>query len=103
MSCFSYRKITNLYGKLQELVGMLAELLQLQLLTDTTVLHLSTLGVAPFFVENIPELQLSSLKLVTGMCLLKPFVALLGSVVNRPLKYKIIVFFYLKVATGLGI
>ena len=24
-------------------------------------------GIAPFFVENIPELQLAALKLVTGM------------------------------------
>ena len=27
----------------------------------------STMGVAPFFVENIPELQLSALKMVTGV------------------------------------
>jgi len=61
------RNITKLYSKCGDIVNLLAELLQFQLLTDTTVLHLSTLGVAPFFVENVPELQLSALKLVTGV------------------------------------
>merc|ERR1719458_1439630 len=61
------RKILNIYNKCTELVGMLADLLQILTLTDTTVLHLSTMGVAPFFVENIPELQLASLKMVTGV------------------------------------
>ena len=61
------RKILAIYNKCTELVSMLADLLHIQLLTDTTVLHLSTMGVAPFFVENIPELQLSSLKMVTGV------------------------------------
>lgn len=41
-----------------ELVSLFAELVRIQLLTDTTVLHISTLGVAPFFVENVAELQL---------------------------------------------
>merc|ERR1719410_2989826 len=61
------RKILNIYNKCTELVGMLADLLQILTLTDTTVLHLSTMGVAPFFVENIPELQLSALRMVTGV------------------------------------
>ena len=59
------RNILGLYNKLHEAVGLIADLLSLQTLTDTTVLLLSTLGVAPFFVENVPELQLSSLRLVT--------------------------------------
>merc|ERR1711981_62888 len=33
----------------------------------TTVLHISTIGVAPFFVESIQELQLSALKLVRNV------------------------------------
>jgi cohesin loading factor subunit SCC2 len=57
----------SLYTKIHEVVGLLAELLNVQVLTDTTVLHLSTLGVSPFFVENVSELQLSALKLVTGI------------------------------------
>ena len=59
------RSILSLYNKLRELVSLTAELLNIQVLTDTTVLQVSSLGVAPFFVENISELQLSALKLVT--------------------------------------
>ena len=46
---------------------MMADLVKIQQLTDTSVLHISTLGVAPFFVESIPELQLAALKLVTNV------------------------------------
>ncbi|KAK4306344.1 hypothetical protein Pmani_021828 [Petrolisthes manimaculis] len=59
------RNILGLYNKLHEAVGLLADLLSIQTLTDTTVLQLSSLGVGPFFVENVPELQLSALRLVT--------------------------------------
>ena len=59
------RNILSLYNKLHQLVGLLADLLSIQTLTDTAVLQLSTMGVAPFFVENVSELQLSSLRLVT--------------------------------------
>jgi len=50
---------------LAEVVSLLAELLQIQTLTDTAVLHTSSMAVSPFFVEEINELQLSALKLVT--------------------------------------
>ena len=46
-------------------MSLLAELLNIQVLTDTAVLHASSMGVAPFFVESVSELQLSALKLVT--------------------------------------
>jgi cohesin loading factor subunit SCC2 len=59
------KSILTLYNKLHELVGLLAELLNIQVLTDTAVLHASSMGVAPFFVESVSELQLSALKLVT--------------------------------------
>merc|ERR1719209_1540435 len=61
------KKIIHLYNRCHEIVSLMGELVHIQLLTDTTVLHLSTMGVAPFFVENIPELQLSSLRMVTGV------------------------------------
>ena len=67
------RSILGLYNKLHEVVGLLADLLSIQTLTDTTVLQLSTLGVCPFFVENVSELQLSALRLVTKVgCSLSP-------------------------------
>jgi len=56
------KTVLLVYHKLVALVGLMAELLSVQTLTDTAVLHLSTVGVAPFFVENISELQLSALK-----------------------------------------
>lgn len=59
------RNIQILYNKLCELVSKLADLMEIQLLTDTIVLHTSSMGVSPFFTENVSELQLSSLKLVT--------------------------------------
>lgn len=59
------RTVKVLYTKICELVSLIAELLNIQVLTDTSVLHGSSLGVPPFFTENVSELQLSCLKLVT--------------------------------------
>ncbi|KAK5639345.1 hypothetical protein RI129_011837 [Pyrocoelia pectoralis] len=61
----SERSIVVLYNKITEMVNLLAELLSIQVLTDTSVLHASSMGVSPFFVENVSELQLACLKLVT--------------------------------------
>ncbi|CAG9783745.1 unnamed protein product [Diatraea saccharalis] len=61
----STRAVRELYTHAHESVTLLAELLGAHHLTDTTVLHASTVGVSPFFVENVSELQLSALKLVT--------------------------------------
>lgn len=59
------KSIVHLYSKICELVKSLAELLTIQVLTDTSILHLSSMGVSPFFAENVSDLQLSCLKLVT--------------------------------------
>ena len=59
------KSILQVYNKMTELVGLLSELFNIQVLTDTSVLHASTLGVSPFFVESVSDLQLSALKLVT--------------------------------------
>ncbi|XP_028966987.1 nipped-B-like protein [Galendromus occidentalis] len=61
------KNVTQLYNKLREAVGLLAELLKLQTLTDTIVLKVSSLGVSPFFVEGVSELQLNALRLVTAI------------------------------------
>ncbi|KAK4871530.1 hypothetical protein RN001_015654 [Aquatica leii] len=61
----SEKSIVVLYNKITEMVNLLAELLSIQVLTDTSVLHASSMGVSPFFVENVSELQLACLKLVT--------------------------------------
>ncbi|XP_046372301.1 nipped-B-like protein isoform X3 [Haliotis rufescens] len=60
-----HKSTITLYNKLCELVNNLAGLLEIQELTDTVILQVSSLGVSTFFVENISELQLSAMKLVT--------------------------------------
>lgn len=86
-----------LYDKLCDIVSSISELLEIQLLTDTTILQVpllrirfqildlrflfkcqttllsdlqvSTLGITPFFVENVCELQLCAITLVTAVSL----------------------------------
>ncbi|XP_060078784.1 nipped-B-like protein isoform X3 [Ylistrum balloti] len=60
-----HKSTINLYNKMADLVDNLGQLIDIQEMTDTTILQVSTLGVSPFFVENISELQLNSMKLVT--------------------------------------
>ncbi|KAL5016360.1 hypothetical protein ScPMuIL_005949 [Solemya velum] len=60
-----HKSTINLYNKLSDVVENLAELVEIQELTDTVILQVSTLGVSTFFVENISELQLNAMKLVT--------------------------------------
>ncbi|XP_022901337.1 nipped-B protein [Onthophagus taurus] len=59
------KSVTGLYSKISVLINLLSELLNIQILTDTSVLHASSMGVSPFFAENVNEIQLASLKLVT--------------------------------------
>ncbi|XP_059166950.1 nipped-B-like protein [Physella acuta] len=60
-----HKSTITLYNKMCELVSALASLLEIQQLTDTVILQVSSLGVSTFFVENISELQLNAMKLVT--------------------------------------
>ncbi|XP_073685456.1 nipped-B-like protein B [Garra rufa] len=62
------QKVTvMLYNKVCDIISNLSELLEIQLLTDTTILQVSSLGITPFFVENVSELQLCAIKLVTAV------------------------------------
>ncbi|VDP90237.1 unnamed protein product [Echinostoma caproni] len=61
------RAIIHLYHKLVEIVSNLAKLVKMQRLTDSLVLALSSVGVSVFFVENVSELQLAALELVTAI------------------------------------
>lgn len=69
----SGKGISVLYTKMSELVNLLSELMNVQILTDTSVLHASSMGISPFFVENVSELQLACLKLVRTVSLFVPF------------------------------
>ena len=59
--------VVHLYYRLVDIVSALAELVNIQRLTDSLVLTLYSVGVSIFFVENVSELQLAGLKLVTGV------------------------------------
>jgi cohesin loading factor subunit SCC2 len=59
--------IISVYHKMIEVIEELAMLIESHPLTDMTVLKLSSLGIFPFFVENISTLQLSALKIVRAI------------------------------------
>lgn len=63
----THRGTLSLYNKLAELISDLAELVNIQDLPDTIILHIASVAVSPFFVENIGDLQLAALKLVTSV------------------------------------
>nr|XP_043881664.1 nipped-B-like protein A isoform X1 [Solea senegalensis] len=66
-STHKQRVIVMLYNKVCDIVSNISELLEIQLLTDTTILQVSSMGITPFFVENVSELQLCAIKLVTAV------------------------------------
>uniref|UniRef100_A0A673NE71 Nipped-B protein n=1 Tax=Sinocyclocheilus rhinocerous TaxID=307959 RepID=A0A673NE71_9TELE len=66
-STHKQRVTVMLYNKVCDIISNLSELLEIQLLTDTTILQVSSLGITPFFVENVSELQLCAIKLVTAV------------------------------------
>uniref|UniRef100_M4ARG6 Nipped-B protein n=1 Tax=Xiphophorus maculatus TaxID=8083 RepID=M4ARG6_XIPMA len=61
-STHKQRVIVMLYNKVCDIVSNISELLEIQLLTDTTILQVSSMGITPFFVENVSELQLCAIK-----------------------------------------
>ncbi|XP_042192275.1 nipped-B-like protein isoform X2 [Callorhinchus milii] len=66
-SSHKQRVIVMLYNRVCDIVSNISELLEIQLLTDTTILQVSSMGITPFFVENVSELQLCAIKLVTAV------------------------------------
>ncbi|TKS84457.1 Nipped-B-like protein [Collichthys lucidus] len=66
-STHKQKVVVTLYNKVCDIVTNMSELLEIQLLTDTTILQVSTLGITPFFVENVSELQLCAITLVTAV------------------------------------
>ncbi|XP_065906128.1 nipped-B-like protein [Dysidea avara] len=61
------REILPIYNKMVEIFEGLAELIEKQTLPDTTILRVSSLGITPFFVEDISALQLSALRLIRAV------------------------------------
>uniref|UniRef100_A0A672ZDI7 Nipped-B protein n=1 Tax=Sphaeramia orbicularis TaxID=375764 RepID=A0A672ZDI7_9TELE len=66
-STHKQKVVVKLYSKVCDIVSNVSDLLEIQLLTDTTILQVSTLGITPFFVENVSELQLCAITLVTAV------------------------------------
>uniref|UniRef100_A0A8C2ZF36 Nipped-B protein n=1 Tax=Cyclopterus lumpus TaxID=8103 RepID=A0A8C2ZF36_CYCLU len=67
ISTHKQKVVVMLYDKVCDILSNMSELLEIQLLTDTTILQVSTLGITPFFVENVSELQLCAITLVTAV------------------------------------
>uniref|UniRef100_A0A671YEN7 Nipped-B protein n=1 Tax=Sparus aurata TaxID=8175 RepID=A0A671YEN7_SPAAU len=66
-SAHKQKVVVVLYSKVCDIISGISELLEIQLLTDTTILQVSTLGITPFFVENVSDLQLCAITLVTAV------------------------------------
>ncbi|CAI5666931.1 unnamed protein product [Oreochromis niloticus] len=66
-STHKQKVVVLLYNKVCDIISSISELLEIQLLTDTTILQVSTLGITPFFVENVSKLQLCAITLVTAV------------------------------------
>jgi cohesin loading factor subunit SCC2 len=59
------KNVQYFFNKTREILDLIGDLVSQTDMTDTIVIILSTLTVACFFVENINELQLECLKIVT--------------------------------------
>ena len=57
----------KLYSRFEDMVVLFAELVALGSLEEPFLYSLASLGVSPFFVENVQDLQLKSLKLVANI------------------------------------
>ncbi|XP_008422496.1 nipped-B-like protein B isoform X2 [Poecilia reticulata] len=66
-SAHKQKVVVGLYNKVCDIISIISELLEIQLLTDTTILQVSNLGITPFFVENVNELQLCAISVVTAV------------------------------------
>jgi cohesin loading factor subunit SCC2 len=59
--------IVTLYTKIVELTKLFVKLFNKFHFVDTIIIHASSLGVEPFFVDNIETLQFVCLDLVTSV------------------------------------
>lgn len=61
------KQMQQFYNRMREILALIGELVSQIDLTDTIVITLSSLSVMCFFVENINDLQLESLKILTNI------------------------------------
>ena len=62
------KNVLGLYNRFCEVSFLLADLFSMQVMTDGILLSVCKLTVSVFFVENISELQLAILRLITTVC-----------------------------------
>lgn len=63
----SSKHIQHFYNRMREILSLMGELVCQVDLTDTIIITLSSLSVMCFFVENINDLQLEALKILTNI------------------------------------
>uniref|UniRef100_A0A914CW65 Nipped-B protein n=1 Tax=Acrobeloides nanus TaxID=290746 RepID=A0A914CW65_9BILA len=54
-----------IYTRMAELISCFSELVRFQNLNETVIIQLCTLATGPFFVDNIGEIQMQSIKLIS--------------------------------------
>ncbi|PAV81095.1 hypothetical protein WR25_24873 isoform A [Diploscapter pachys] len=59
--------IQSVYMRVAELFGCFSELIRMQPLTETCIHQLSTMAIASFFVSNVGELQIQTMRLATNI------------------------------------
>ncbi len=64
---FKTKNIQHFYNRMREILNLIGEIVCQIDMTDTIVITLSSLSVMCFFVENINDLQLETLKILTNL------------------------------------
>ncbi|KAH7696172.1 CBR-PQN-85 protein, partial [Aphelenchoides avenae] len=62
----------TLYGRMTDLLSCFAELMRSHALNETVVFQLASLATPPFFIDNIGEIQLQAIKLLSTVCARHP-------------------------------
>ncbi|KAI1712006.1 HEAT repeat associated with sister chromatid cohesion domain-containing protein [Ditylenchus destructor] len=62
-----------LYSRVVDLIGCFSELARFHSLNDSVIIQLSTLATPPFFIDNIAEVQVQSIKLLSTIFSKSPF------------------------------
>ena len=62
-----FKYVQNFYNRLREILNLLGDLIQIIDLTDTIIITLSSMCIMCFFVDNISELQLEAMKILTNI------------------------------------
>jgi cohesin loading factor subunit SCC2 len=61
------KRIHRFYNRIREILNLFGELIKMSDLTDTIVITVSTVCIQCFFIDNINDLQLESMRLLTNV------------------------------------